>query len=104
MSWCKIVFPFPSEESVHLGFRITALAQQRDRDVGSPARFAVFSGPEFSEDESTSTLVFYFSPVAASCCSDILALFSPSACDAPDPDALGFGLAYGGPASWSLLK
>ena len=107
MSWQKLVFPFPSEESVHLAFRITALAQERDRQIGNPKGFAVFSGPEFSDDERTSTICYYFSPVAAANCADVLAPYSPVDCDKPDPEALGFSLAYGdlqGPSSWDLLK
>ncbi|OLE54345.1 MAG: hypothetical protein AUG51_08735 [Acidobacteria bacterium 13_1_20CM_3_53_8] len=84
-------------------------AQVRDVQLGSPAGFAIFSGTEY-EDENTAALCYYFSPVAATSCADILAPFSPIPCDVPDPDdpkIVGFGLTYGtlqGSGSWDLLK
>jgi len=107
-NWQRITFPFPSDTALREGFRITAAAQQRDREIGSPHGFAVFTAPEFYDDDpQRSSQVYYFSPVAAQGCADIIAAYSPALCNAPDPETFGLSLAYGTlqtSESWDLLK
>lgn len=107
MSWCKIKF-LSESNIVDRAFALAFLAQQRDVAINSPKGFAIFSGWEFSDDDpQVSYYTLYFSPVAASSCSDLLASFSPIPCDKPDRTKQRFGLVYGdleGSNSWDLLK
>jgi hypothetical protein len=107
MPWLKVVFPF-NEETVQIAFRLSQAAQARHDQAGSPRDFAIFSGPVFDDkDPSASYQAYYFSPVAAQVCGELLTPFSPIPCDKPNPDEFGFSLVFGtlqGLESWDLLK
>lgn len=104
MTWSKLVFPLAGAEPIKLAFALTIAAQDIDNKAGNPDGFAIFSGWEFGEDNENTNHVLYFSPVAANLCASALAPKFPEPCDPPNREALGFGLAYGPPQSWDLLK
>ena len=98
MSWHKVVFP-EGEEVFGRPFQMGQLVEQRDKSVGSPKGFALFS--EVNEDVRH---VFYFSPVASLHCADIIEAYGGVPCDAPDASWPSFRVAYGGSESMDLLK
>jgi hypothetical protein len=107
MSWYRITFPFPDEQALQTAFALVASAGQREKQHNAVG-FAIFDAPEFYEDDPhRSSQVYYFSPVAAELCSDLIAPFSPTPCGAPDRNLFNLGLAYvtlQGSESWDLLK
>ena len=105
MSWHKLAFPLLSREPVARAFQITTIAQSIDNQTGKQKGFAIFSKWESGKDNASTSLVLYFSPVAASLC--LAAIPSLAPCDKPDAEDEGTGIAYGdlqGSASWDLLK
>jgi hypothetical protein len=104
-SWVKIsfLFPtFPDDESIEDW--IVALAIKRDKELGDPPGFAIFDRMDSKGEEQT--LVYYFSPVAASACAGMLEPFLPVPCDKPVRTS-ELAIVYGdlvGTASWDLLK
>ncbi len=103
-SWVKITLPLPPDDSL-FDAQLVAMAQLRDKELGSPPGFAVFDHFDARDNEQFVTL--YFSPVAASACVGMLDPFSPIPCERPDAALEGLGLTYGdmvGTSSWDLLK
>jgi hypothetical protein len=92
MSWHRITFPFPDERALAIAFGLVAACGQR-AEQQNVRGFAIFNAPEFYEDDpQRSSQVYYFSPVAAQICADLIAPFSPMPCDKPDPNVFNFGL------------
>jgi len=94
-SWWKVILPFPSVDSLETSFNLKRLARERDEEYRHPFNFAVFSYMERPDGFTVSSLVLYFSPVAASLCVGILDSYSPVACHMPDLDTDGLTLEYG---------
>lgn len=104
MSWSKLQFSF-DDDPVNSGFRITSLVQQRDEELGRPAGFAVYTGIRHGEDAKSTYNEVYFTPVATSCCVDILASWGAVECGEPKASELQhFGLSYGNPTLKDLLR
>jgi hypothetical protein len=76
-----------------------------DEKARHPEGFAIFTGWDFGEENTT--FVLYFSPVASPLCATALPRRSLTPCEKPDCDEQCLGLAYGslqGSRSWDLLK
>jgi len=109
LSWHRITFAFPfadppTERAIHA---LLAVCGQRAQQYPTKG-FAIFNALEsYRDDPQRSSQVYYFSPVAAQMCAEIIAPFSLAACDAPARNLENLSISYGdlmGSESWDLLK
>jgi hypothetical protein len=80
MSWHKILIPAGESEKV---FQLEHDCEQRRLDAGRPPDFKIAHREEFDEGPNVGHTAYYFSPVAYALCSDLLAEYNPTSCDAP---------------------
>src|SRR5438067_10414924 len=88
MSWTKVTFsPKVTENAAPHNLR--SLATQIYERENYPDGFIVFSSFDNDEEKDVAYPVYYFSPIAALYCDELLKAFSLSLsdCDAPPSDA-----------------
>lgn len=104
MSWNRIVLPLTMTicpETVQIG----KLAQEVYQKENKPEGFAMFHATcGNGRDESEDKRIVYFSPVAASLCTEILEQYSGETCDVPARDEPNMAFVFGDPLVMGYLK
>jgi hypothetical protein len=102
VSWYKVTFNTDYDRPLETPLKLALKANEIYTTNGSPSGFALFS----ELDDAFQYFTLYFSPVAADYCRSLIAPYSPTPCDKPDPSksTASFKLTAGNRKGWDLLK